>query len=365
MPGHVVRRLRILQLAPCWFTVPPTGYGGIERVVHLLTEELVARGHDVTLAASGGSCTTARLLTHHPLPPSDRLGATGPDLEHAVAALLRAGPMDVVHDHSGLLGAALAAVAPGPAVHTVHNGWRSELVPSYRLLAGRVRLVTVSHSQAALAPSGVRVHAAVPNAVLGEDHPFRPRPARGGLAYVGRAAPEKGVLDAIAVARARGEHLEMALKVNQPDEWAYWQQVVRPALDGLDVDALLNVDSARVAAVLGEADVALVPARWDEPFGLVAAEALASGTPVVGYRRGATPEIVAEGVTGVLVDEGDHDGLAGAVDRARRLDRRRCRRDVLDRFSVGRMVDGYLRVYDDATGPDVAHDRLPALERAS
>jgi glycosyltransferase involved in cell wall biosynthesis len=339
--------LRILQVAPCWFAVPPEGYGGIERVVHQLTEELVARGHEVVLAASGGSVTSARLVVHHARPPTTELGSVAPDLEHVLAALLTEHDVDVVHDHSGRLGAALVAVGSRPAVHTVHNGWRADTVGVYELVADQVDLVALSRSQKSLAPTGVRVAAVVHNAVEVPHRPLR-APTPGLLAFVGRASPDKGVLDAIEVARRLGAPLSLCVKVNQADEHAYWEQEVVPALVGVDAHVTLDASHEVVERVLAEAEVVLVPARWDEPFGLVAAEALACGAPVAGYRRGALPEVVAHGRTGVLVEEGDIDGLVVAAQRAARLDRGGCRRDMARRFSVAAMTDGYEAVYRGA-----------------
>jgi glycosyltransferase involved in cell wall biosynthesis len=345
--------VRILMVAPPWFAVPPVGYGGTEQIVALLTDGLVEAGHEVTLVASGGSRTRAHAVTPNAEPPTARLGDAAVELAHVLAGYRLRGAFDVVHDHT-VLGLALASVPGGPAVvHTVHGAWTAATTPLYRALAPHVRVLTVSHDQAARAPAGVRVAGTVHNAIDVAAHPFVP--AKGDhLAFVGRASPEKGPEVAIEVARRTGRPLRMAVKVNEADERAYFEAVVRPALGRADIELVDVADQAGKLELLGGAAALLFPIAWDEPFGLVPIEAGACGTPVVAFRRGAVDEVVAHGRSGVVVEPGDLDGLCAAVATAVVLDPAACRATVAERFDAPRMVAEYLTAYGEALdGPPI------------
>ena len=349
--------MRILQLAPPWFTVPPAGYGGTEWVVAQLADGLTEAEHDVTLLASGGSRTNARLATVFAEPPSARLGEQWPDLLHALAGYRRAGEFDLIHDHSGIIGPAIGALlsaagAAPPIVHTLHGPWHDDARELYAALPtpaeGGLHLVAISDDQAARAPAGVQIDAVVHNGIPAERFRFRPerRDGSGYLAFVGRANPDKGPDAAVRVAAALGRPLRMAVKINEAPERAYWDEVVAPLLADVDVEVTFNATFAQKAAVMEEADVLLNPIVWPEPFGLVMAEAMACGTPVVSYALGAAGELVEHGRTGFLVEPGDFDGFCAAVARAGEIDPRACRRRVELHFSSQAMVDGYLRVYE-------------------
>jgi glycosyltransferase involved in cell wall biosynthesis len=340
--------LRILQIAPPWFAVPPAGYGGIEWVVAGLADGLVAAGHDVTLLASGGSRTRGQLLTVFDEPPSAELGNPLPDLVHCLAGYRHRDEYDLIHDHSGPIGASLGAVAEGPpVVHTLHGPWTDEIRALYRAMPQRLQLVAISQHQAATAPAGVGIAGVAHNGIPVEQFPFRRelRGTAGYLAFVGRACADKGPDIAVEVARRLGRPLRMLLKVNELAEHAYWEEVVRPLLDGVDVEVELQSSVEDKVAAMAGADAVLMPIRWHEPFGLVMAEALACGTPVVAFERGAAPEIVADGETGFVVQPGDLDGFCAAVERVGAIDPGACRRRVEERFSNEAMVDSYLNVY--------------------
>lgn len=338
--------MRILQIAPPWFAVPPSGYGGIERVVANLADGLVAAGHDVTLLASGGSRTTARLWTVFDEPPTRALGCPAHEITHWLRAHAARDEFDVIHDHSSIVGAAVAAVGGGPpVVHTMHGPWEPHIAAAYRALPPGLHIAALSADHARRAPRGLAVEV-VHNGIDLTRFPFRGTPDRQGyLAFVGRANQDKGPEVAIHVARRTGRPLRMALKVNEPAEFRYFDEVLRPLLTDGDVDLVLNGSAAESAALLGGAVATLTPLAWDEPFGLVLAESMACGTPVVAFDRGAAAEIIEDGATGFLVAPGDADGLCTAVGKVDGLDRAACRRRVADHFSASAMVSRYAALY--------------------
>jgi glycosyltransferase involved in cell wall biosynthesis len=348
--------MRILQIAPPWFAVPPTGYGGIERVVANLADGLVADGHDVTLLASGGSRTTARLWTVFDEPPSRAIGCPAHEITHWMRAHAARDDFDVIHDHSSIVGAALAAVGGGPpVVHTMHGPWEPNIAAAYQALPPGLHIAVISADHARRAPSGLDVEV-VHNGIDLLRFPFRDTPdSEGHLAFVGRANPDKGPDVAIRVARHVGRPLRMALKINEPDECRYFDEVLRPLLADVDVDLVLNGSAAQSAAMLGGAVVTLAPLAWDEPFGLVLAESMACGTPVVAYDRGAAGEIIGDGETGFLVAPGDVDGLCTTVEKATELSRPACRRRVAAHFSASAMVSRYTALYERVIGRSHPH----------
>ncbi len=353
--------MRILQIAPPWFTVPPSGYGGIERVVVQLTDSLVDAGHEVTLLASGGSRTKAELWSVFDVPPSRALGDPAHEITHWMRAYASRFAFDVIHDHSSIVGAALAAVAGGPpVVHTVHGAWEPHIAAAYRALPRGLHIVAISKDHARRAPAGVAVADIVHNGIDPERFPFtaEPRTDAPYLAFVGRASPDKGPDVAIRVAGRLGRRLRMALKVNEPGECDYFERQLRPLLAYHDVDLVLNGSAGQSTEMLANADAVLAPLAWDEPFGLVLAEAMATGTPVVAFERGAASEIIADGVTGFLVRPGDLDGMCDAVIACKAVSRRDCRDRVERLFSTAVMVNRYEALYERVTSR-----REPQLRR--
>lgn len=337
--------MQILQVAPPWFAVPPVRYGGTELVVAALTDGLVAAGHDVTLVASGGSRTTAHLQSVYDTPPSTQLGDSIVELPHVLSARREAAGFDLVHDHTPL-GAAFGAVVAGPpVVHTVHGAWTEPMCRLYRQIAKDVHLVALSDDHASRAPADIPLAGTVHNGIDLARYPFGDTASRH-LAWLGRAGPDKGADIAVDVARRTGLPLRMAIKVNEPAEHTWWRDVLVPKLEGHHVDVTLNATHHQKTTLLRDALALLVPLRWDEPFGLMMVEANACGTPVVAFARGAAPELVADGETGVLVEPDDVEALAAAVNEAAALDRRACRDRVEQRFSAERMLAGYLEVYE-------------------
>ncbi len=350
--------MRILMVAPPWFPVPPASYGGIELMVGALTDGLTARGHDVTLVASGGSTTTGDLRVVYEEAPSAQLGDTVVELGHVLAAYEGVDAYDVVHDHSGLIGPALAAAAGGPpVVHTLHGPWTEANARVYRWLSDRVHLVAISHDQASRRPEGVEIAGVVHNGI--DLDAYRLGSRRGDtLAFVGRATPDKGPHTAIEVARQLGRRLVMAIKVNEPAEHAYFHEVLEPAMADVDVELVIGADHERKVEILSSASCTLVPIQWDEPFGLVMTESMACGTPVVAFARGSAPELIDDGVSGILVEPGDVTGMVEAVAQAERLDGARVRAHVAESLGADQMVLGYERLYEQAVAG--ARPRLAA-----
>lgn len=341
--------MRILQLAPPWFSVPPTGYGGIEQVVSCLADGLTARGQDVTLLASGGSHTAAELWSVFDTPPSEHLGSVPHLLPHVLAAYRNRGQFDIIHDHSGIIGPALGSLLDGPPVaHTLHGPWEAAIADVYAAVSDRIHLVAISHDQAARAPAGVRIAATVHNGIAVEAFPFRvaARGNAGYLAFVGRASPEKGPDIAIRVAARLRRPLRMAVKINEPSEHRYWQRHVSPLLDRADVEVVVNGTAQQAVGLLAGADATLFPIQWPEPFGLVMTEAMACGTPVVAFACGAAPEVIADGQTGFLVEPGDLEGMCDAVEQVDAIEPAACRRRVEQRFSASAMTAGYEQLFE-------------------
>ena len=339
--------MRIAQLAPTYERVPPAAYGGTEQIVHLLTEELVRRGHDVTLYATGDSLTGATLRSVTPQPV--RYGDWSDGLRHAEYFHLAnvqacfidaaAGAFDIVHNHAGLEGLAFAATSRTPVLTTNHNPFVQEVQSIWNAYPWAHH--AVSQASAATFPS----RGALPPIHHGLDvdsFPFGERP-EGYLLFLGRFSPEKGAARAIAAARATGRRLLLAGKVDTADA-AHFLNDIEPGIDGDQIRYVGEADFDAKSRLLAGADALLFPIDWNEPFGLVMIEALASGTPVIGLRRASVPEVVEDGVTGFVVD--DVEAMVDAIGRIGEIDRRACRREAERRFSVGRMVDDYERHYE-------------------
>jgi len=336
------QRLRIGMVAPVWLPVPPTGYGGTERVVAVLVEGLVENGHDVTLFAAAGSVTSAHLVT--PLespPPLGDPASISDDLFHTTAAFLHAGEFDIVHDHSGM-GPALGAMLTGrtEVIHTLHGPWTALSRRFFGLVHDRVHLVAISHAQQAANPR-LRYAGVVHNGIDLTVHPFNPV-KEDFLVFVGRISPEKRPEVAVEVARDAKLPLVMVIKRNEPAERAYWDEIVAPRL-GDDVLVLDEPPQSVKTDVLGRARALLFPIDWPEPFGLVMTEAMACGTPVIACPLGAVPEVVTDGVTGFLCSTPSQ--MVDAVAAATELRPEDCRARAEQYFSAQAMSAGYERVY--------------------
>ena len=336
--------LRIAQLAPLYESVPPPRYGGTERVVSHLTEELVRRGHAVTLYASADSVTDARLVPC--APKALRLDAPpDPLILHVLeleAAYRAAADFDVIHAHTDYLTLPFARAAATPTLLTLHG--RLD-VPNLATLFAQYRdvpLVSISNDQREPFGDAVWWAGTVPHGLPVAEYPFSAVPGEY-LAFIGRVSPEKGLDVAIRVAEAAGLPLRVGAKVDPADQ-EYFEAVIRPLLGSPMVDFIGEVDETTKRELLVHARALLFPIDWPEPFGLVMIEALACGTPVIARPRGSVPEVLADGVTGLLAE--GVDGLVRAAAAVDRLDRRACRAAAETRFSVEAMADRYEALYD-------------------
>ena len=335
-------RLRIAQVAPLAESVPPQMYGGTERIVSYLTEELVRQGHHVTLYASGDSVTTAELVAITP-----RALRLDPDvidpLSHAVRLVERvmadADRYDVIHFHMDHLQLSAMRRLSTPSVATMHG--RMDLPDLAALYAdfSDVPLVSISDAQRDPLPD-LNWLATIYHGLPMEQITATERQGSY-LAFLGRTSPEKGLDQAIAIARGSGQPLKVAAKVDAVDE-EYYEREIRPLLTG-EIEFVGEIAEDQKDEFLGGASALLFPIDWPEPFGLVMIEAAARGTPVLAYPRGSVREVIEEGVTGMVVD--DVEQAVAALPSVLALPRAEVRRAVEMRFSATRMARDYAEVY--------------------
>jgi glycosyltransferase involved in cell wall biosynthesis len=351
LPRVEQRGLRIAVLAPPWIPVPPPGYGGIEAVVALLCEELVARGHEVTLFAAPGSRSSAEVRSPLEGTHEDQIGSSLYESDHVGAAFdaidraaAEGRPFDVVHDHSGFTAVAMAHRVSVPVVHTLHAPFNEETRPFYTRHGHKVRLVAISRFQLEHVPPGVRVADVVPNPIRVEDWPFR-KDKDDFLLWMGRMDPAKGAHRAIAAARQAGIRLVLAGPV-QPGQEEYFRSEIEPHVDGREVVFAGEVGGVRRKELFARAKAFVMPISWAEPFGMVMVEALACGTPVIAFPEGAASEIVIDGENGYHV--ADEQAMAEATAWLDAIDPARCRESVASRYDVTIVADGYEAVYDRA-----------------
>ena len=337
--------MRIAQIAPLFESVPPAVYGGTERVVSYLTEELVRAGHEVTLFASGDSRTSAELV-----PIIDRSLRLNPDcidhLSHQILQLERvaqaAPDFDILHFHVDYLHFPISRRLNVPNVTTLHGRLDiADLQPIYDEFH-EMPVVSISKSQCEPLPQanwvGTVYHGLPPDL-------FTPRigPAGDYLAFVGRISPEKRVDRAIEIARLSGLPIRVAAKIDAADE-AYFHDEIAPLFTQPFVEYLGELDDEQKGPLMSGARALLFPIDWKEPFGLVMIEAMACGTPTIAWRNGSVPEVVTDGLTGFIVD--GLDAAVAATRAAAALDRRRIRTAFEARFSADRMARDYVAVYE-------------------
>jgi glycosyltransferase involved in cell wall biosynthesis len=342
--------MHVALLAPPWLPVPPPRYGGTEAVIDRLARGLVAAGHDVLLCATGDSTCPVPRHSLHAQALTQHIGAILPELDQVVDAREAAAGADVVHDHT-VMGGLLAPMYPSqPTVVTHHGPFDAAFRRLFSAVAGVADVVAISAAQARDADPGT-VSRVIHHGIDVGSVPVG-RGDGGYLAVLGRMTPAKGIAEAIDVARRVGVPLRIAAKCQEPLERAYFEEVVRPQLGG-GVAYLGELGPADKYELVGGAMALLNPLQWEEPFGLVMIEALATGTPVLSTNRGAAPEIVEHGRTGFLVDRSTD--LVALVSEVQRLDRAACRSAAEHRFSSARMVADYVDLYRDVI--DSARDR--------
>jgi glycosyltransferase involved in cell wall biosynthesis len=340
--------LRIAMVAPVFEAVPPLRYGGTERVVSVLSEELVRRGHDVTLFASGDSVTGARLVVS--APQALRIGGRTQDFIPSTLLQLsdvyaHASEYDVIHNHVDHLAFGFARLSRAVTVSTAHG--RLDL-PTCSFPYAHFPdhpLVSISDSQRAPLPEARWVKT-VHNGIDLSHFRFRSKPGDY-LVFLGRISPEKRPDRAIELARDLGMRLVMAAKVDDVDR-AYYEHAIKPLIESSSlIDFVGEVDEVAKDEILGNAYAYLFPIDWPEPFGLTMTEAMATGTPVVAYRAGSVPEVIVDGVTGFICRS--FREMLEAIPRVADLDRAACRRRVEAHFSASTMADGYEAVYRQLT----------------
>ncbi len=350
---NVDQPLRIALISPPWQPIPPTSYGGVERIIVWLAEELIALGHEVTIFGAGpDNIPKVRYYATFDDPPPKMAGTealAGVIHMLEVARLLNTIEVDVIHDHS-ILGAAVVAARGTPIVTTAHNpvyGYIADLKARYyQCIAQSSRLIAISETQRSRKDSDMAVSWAgiVPNGIPVDNYPLQTVKKDYAL-WLGRMTEEKAPELAISAARTAGIPLILAGKCVEPDEHAYFDEHVRPLL-GPDVEWVGEVGGTDKLNLLAQARCLLNPLQWNEPFGLVMVEAMACGTPVVAMNRGAASELVLHEVTGYLCDTAEE--LASWIPRVGELDPASCRKHVETHFSSTRMAEGYLTIYREA-----------------
>ncbi len=335
--------LRIAQIAPLFESVPPKLYGGTERIVSYITEELVTQGHEVTLFASGDSVTTAKLRASCPI--SLRLDPNSTmELPHHVLMLERlikdADEFDLIHSHIDYLPFSLFRRSQVPTVTTFHGRLDiTDLAPVLQEFSD-LPVASISDSQRVPVPwlnwQGTVYHG-LPTSL----YRFVERPGKY-LAFLGRIAPEKRPDVAIEIAKRTGMKLIIAAKVDRVDQ-RYFDQVIKPLLDHPLIEYIGEIGQAEKEEFLGNAYALLFPIDWPEPFGLVMVESMACGTPIIAFNRGSVPEVIEDGVNGFVVS--NIEGAVDAVERISELNRLQCRQMFETRFSAARMVHEYVEIY--------------------
>lgn len=336
--------MRIAQVAPLAEAVPPLLYGGTERVVSWLTEELVRRGHDVTLFASGDSRTSANLV---PLcPQALRLAGINDHIPMHLVALHHvrrmADQFDVIHFHIDLLQYPVFEQLGSKTVTTLHGRLDiADYHPVYRAFSD-MPLVSISQHQRRPMPSTVNWLANIPHGLPAQQIPFS-AVDEGYLAFVGRISPEKRPDRAIEIAIKAGMPLKIAAKVDHVDN-DYFTSVVRPLVDHPLVEFVGEISDADKPAFFGGARALLFPIDWPEPFGLVMIEAMSAGTPVIGWRNGSVPEVIGDGISGIIVDS--IEGAVAAAHAIGGIRRAGVRAEFERRFTVGEMAHRYEQAYE-------------------
>jgi glycosyltransferase involved in cell wall biosynthesis len=340
--------MRIGIIAPPWVAVPPRAYGGTEAVIDRLARGFVRRGHDVLLWTTGDSRSPVPTGWVLPRSMPDHMGDAGIELHHATCGYdaMRAWDADIVHDHT-ILGPSVGARCGVPVVTTNHGPFSEQMIDVYRATAREgVPIVAISADQASRARD-VPIAAVIHHGIDVDEVPYG-RGEGGYLLFLGRIATDKGIFEAITAAKRAGARLLIAAKCREVGERLLLERTIAPLLDD-DIVFLGEVNSDAKQDLLAGAAALLNPIQWDEPFGLVMIEALAAGTPVLCFRRGAAPEIVTDGLTGFVCD--DLPTLTARIGELDAIDRRVCRAAAEERFSTDRMLDDHMALFERVARP--------------
>ena len=344
----MLKKLRIAQIAPIWNDVPPAHYGGIERVASSITEELVRRGHEVTLFATSSSKTQARLVSSVISPMAGKIAWENPSytIFNISEAYRRARDFDIIHSHADYWCFPFASLTTVPTVHTLHNllsqdkdSDEYQFYVQYR----NQRLISISNNQRQGLPWNF-----IDTVYNGIDtQKFSFSSSRGNyLFWTGRITNSKGAKDVLLVAKKLQMPLIFAGHLIGGNK-EFLETEVKPLLNDKLITLTGDITPKEAIKYYQNAYCTLMPIHWEEPFGLVMAESLACGTPVIAYRRGSVPEIIEDGKTGFIVEEKDGiDGIVGAVKKVDQIDRFSCRQKVENQFTIEKMVDRYEKIYD-------------------
>jgi len=355
------KKLKIAQIAPLWVSVPPQKYGGIERIVHYLTEELVRRGHDVTLFASGDSKTKAKLVSVYPRGLlKDNIPWTDPlwNLENLSRAFREAGNFDIIHSHLDLWTLFFQELTKTPVIHTFHNPLYISSVTDPKRIPTRLKMFNIhkktaygcfiSKSQRRLCPIKFPRSRVVYNGIDLGLYKFNPKP-KDYFVWIARVDPYKGIENAILAAKKAKVKLLLAGRL---DPWRkeYFKKKIRPHLSK-KIKFLGQLSQKELSGFYGKAKACLYPIEWQEPFGLIMTESMACGTPVIAFDQGSVPEVIKDGKTGFVVPflnkrgEKNIKGLVEAIKRIDQIKREDCRTWVNKKFSYQRMTDDYEKIY--------------------
>jgi glycosyltransferase involved in cell wall biosynthesis len=353
--------MRIGIVADPWIPVPPPAYGGTEQIIDIEARALVAAGHNVLLCTLGVSTSPVprRSIIHHA--GGYDIGDQRFALQHSIFSYEQVKDFDVVHDHT-ISGLFYSERWPNlPVVTTQHGPFDDVMVDLYRAVAERISIISISHSQAKSAPSGIPIARVIHHGVDAERFRFGTGEgdARGEYFFnLSRMAPTKGVKEAIYAAREAGVRLVIAAKMREAREQEYFEREIKPLLNE-DIQYIGEVTFPEKVELLANAKGLLNPINWEEPFGLAMIESFAAGTPVIANRRGAAPEVVEQGITGFICDS--HDDLVQAIKFIDTIDRAACREVTENYFSSARMAEDHLEFFDELMRPRKRTNNVTAV----